>query len=854
MSTESTSTKVGHGLAKILGIKLDYRNEMGRDNTSRVTRGESVFSVESADDYVEEEPTVSEWLSEQFPSGHQVLHYIQSLFPFTSWIAHYNTQWLIGDLIAGMVQSQGTFEFRNLHSTGITVGAVVVPQGMAYAQLAELPVQFGLYSSFMGVLIYWFFATSKDITIGPVAVLSTVTGNVVNEVLAKNGDRWAAQDVASALAVISGSVVCFLGLTRLGWLVDFISLTSISAYMTGSALNIAVGQVPQLMGITGFSTRDATYKVVINILKHLGRTKIDAAMGLTALFLLYAIRSACVHGGRRFPKQQKVFFYASTLRTVFVILLYTLSIQGFKDAHVPVIDTDLISAFANQLPATIIVMLIEHISIAKSFGRVNNYTINPSQELVAIGVSNLLGPFLGAYPATGSFSRTAIKSKAGVRTPLAGLITAIVVLISIYGLPAVFFYIPQASLSGVIIHAVGDLITPPNTVYQFWRASPLEVIIFFAGVIVTVFASIEDGVYVTICVSAALLLWRVFKARGRFMGRVKVHSVVGDHLIQEHEPKYGTTMANPRKQVGSNDNGLQTRDTFLPIDHKDGSNPQIVLNTPYPGVFIYRFSEGYNYPNANHYLDDMIHTIFQQCRRTNPASYGKKGDRPWNDPGPLRGKDLYQEDNRPTLKAIILDFSSVNNVDITSIQHLIDVRNQLDRFATPSMVEWHFAHIQNRWTKRALASAGFGYPKIDTEDAGFQRWKPVFSVAELGGEDSAAQAAEYSFNRLEKKRLSRSQSRPGTNGDLEGGEIQRHDNHVSSEGDRSSSQDSIDKTLGTTKAYAQPSGKVALVQGVNRPLFHLDLTAALQTAIANIERYGEGRPPVVSREEVIGSV
>ena len=151
-----------------------------------------------------------------------------------------------------------------------------------------------------------------------------MTGNVLIEVAQKYPGRWAPQDIAAALSIIGGSIVCFLGVTRLGWLVDFISLTSISAFMTGSALNIAVGQVPTLMGITGFSNRDSTYKVVINILKHLGRTKVDAAMGLTALFLLYAIRFACTQCAKRFPKQRKAFFFASTLRTVFVILLYTL--------------------------------------------------------------------------------------------------------------------------------------------------------------------------------------------------------------------------------------------------------------------------------------------------------------------------------------------------------------------------------------------------------------------------------------------------------------------------------------------------------------------------------------------------
>src|ERR1041384_2389721 len=142
-----------------------------------------------------------------------------------------------------------------------------------------------------------------------------------------------------------------------------------------------------------------------------------------------------------------------------------------------------ISAYASDLPAAIIVLLIEHIAISKSFGRINNYTINPSQELVAIGFTNVFGPFLGAYPATGSFSRTAIKAKAGVRTPLAGIFTAVIVLLALYALTSVFFYIPSAGMAAIIIHAVGDLITPPREVYKYWQTSPLQGVIFFAGVL-----------------------------------------------------------------------------------------------------------------------------------------------------------------------------------------------------------------------------------------------------------------------------------------------------------------------------------------------------------------------------------
>ncbi|KAF1975633.1 putative sulfate transporter [Bimuria novae-zelandiae CBS 107.79] len=820
----STSTKIGHGLAKVLGIDLHYRHETGSE---QVTRGESVFSVGSADTYVEQEPTAWDWLREITPTGKDIAHYFIHLFPFLHWITRYNVQWLIGDLVAG-----------------ITVGAVVVPQSMAYAKLAQLKPEFGLYSSFMGVLIYWFFATSKDITIGPVAVLSTVTGNVVLKAQEKIPDV-PADVIASSLAIIGGSIVLFLGLARLGWLVEFITLAAISAFMTGSALNIAVGQVPAMMGITGFSTREATYKVVINILKHLGRSDLNAAIGLTALTMLYLIRYICGYLAKRYPTRQKTFFFISTLRTAFVLLLYIaisyginknhrskprISVlkdvpRGFQHARVPHVTTDVISAFASELPSTVIVLLIEHISISKSFGRVNNYKIDPSQELVAIGVTNVLGPFLGAYPATGSFSRTAIKAKAGVRTPFAGVITALVVLLAIYALPAMFWYIPNAALSAVIIHAVGDLITPPNTVYQFWRISPLEVPIFFAGVFVTIFSSIENGIYTTISCSAAIWIFRAFKAHGRFLGKARVHSVIGDHLLESKEENdKGLDRTPGRRRPADNEDSV--RDIYLPLDHQDGSNPEITLEDPYPGIFIYRFSEGYNYPNANHYLDELTDAIFKKTRRTNPNSYGRPGDRPWNDPGPRRGKEEDPSDHRPTLKAIILDFSSVNNVDLTAMQNMIDVRNQLDRYAAPDTVDWHFCNINNRWTKRALAAAGFGYYTPEPEDSVSSRWKPIFSVAEIGGSNSVAAELEAKERRRALKEAAKHEG-------------QVDDDVVKGENSSGSDVDSLNKQLSQTKAYGTTSAKpsrIAVVQGLNRPLFHVDITAALNSAVANAHR------------------
>lgn len=157
----------------------------------------------------------------------------------------------------------------------------------------------------------------------PVAVMSLIVGNVVLKVKGTNPEI-PAHVVASALAIVCGAIIVFIGLIRLGWIVEFISLAAISAFMTGSALNIAVGQVPTLMGITGFDTRATTYKVVINVLKHLGRSKLDAAIGLTALVMLYGIRFVCNFSAKKVPSKAKLFFFLSTLRTAFVILLYTM--------------------------------------------------------------------------------------------------------------------------------------------------------------------------------------------------------------------------------------------------------------------------------------------------------------------------------------------------------------------------------------------------------------------------------------------------------------------------------------------------------------------------------------------------
>jgi sodium-independent sulfate anion transporter 11 len=613
---------------------------------------------------------------------------------------------------------------------------------MAYAKIALLPVEYGLYSSFVGVVIYVLFATSKDVTIGPVAVMSLQTANVIRAVHDKVGtELYTNPQIASALAFICGVVTLGIGLVRIGWIVEFIPQPAVAGFMTGSAITICAGQAPKLLGLSAVQTSGpAAYEVIINTLKQLPNTTIDAAFGITALVSLYLIRWACNALPRRYPRWARTCFFISVFRNAFVIIVltaasriwlgpqnpkrYPISIvktvpSGFRHIGQPLLSSQLFSDMAGQIPVSVIILLLEHIAISKSFGRLNNYKINPNQELVAIGVTNLIGPAFGGYAATGSFSRSAIKSRSGVRTPLAGWVTAIIVLIALYALSGTFYWIPNAGLAAVIIHAVLDLIVPPSAVYKFWLVSPFEAVIFFGAVLLSIFQNLEVGVYFSVAASLALLLIRIARPRGRWMGIVRI--------------SHGDGTVTPRRNSDAN---VPQREVFVPLDDGNGlRDPSVHVEPPPPGVLIFRFEEAFTYPNASHLGDLLIDRAKQLTRPGATSLYKTNGDRPWNDPGPVNpifgkvgrsvlcgsarrnaierhGAKLEAEANaaddpRPLLRAFIFDFSSVANVDTTSIQTLVDVKKSLERYAGQT-VEWHFSGILSPWIRRGLLAGGFG--------------------------------------------------------------------------------------------------------------------------------------------------
>jgi sodium-independent sulfate anion transporter 11 len=451
-----------------LPIIGQYKNDRDKQQ-----RQDSYFStLHSNSAYLEREPTVLGWIKEKGPSKRGTVQYVTDTFPCLKWVPRYNFQWLLGDMVAGL-----------------TVGAVIVPKSMAYARLAQLPVQYGLYTSVFGAATYWLFGTSKDIAVGPVAVASIITAQIVADIRLEHPEReLSAPAIASAVAMFAGSLIAILGLLRLGWLVDLISLPAVAAFISGSSITVVLGQFPELVGIRNINSRDPAIKILINILKNLGHMRIDAAFGISALVLLYGIKWICGSIAKRRPHLKRKAFFISSMRAVTVIFLFTVISyavnhnrkdhpkmhligfipRGFSVNSTPRIEKDMIGTILGQVPVAALVMLIEHISIAKEFGRINGYNIKASSEFLAIGVANILGPLVGAFAATGSVSGTAINAKAGARSPLCGVFSALVVLLAIYTMTPAFFFVPTSALAAIITHAIGDRkLKKLNTIQTF---------------------------------------------------------------------------------------------------------------------------------------------------------------------------------------------------------------------------------------------------------------------------------------------------------------------------------------------------------------------------------------------------
>ncbi|KAI9322710.1 sulfate transporter family-domain-containing protein [Dichotomocladium elegans] len=597
-------------------------------------------------------------------------HYISSFFPVFQWITRYNSAWMTQDIIAGM-----------------TVGMMLVPQGIAYAKVASLDPQYGLYASFVGSCFYFIFGTSKDISIGPITVVSLLVGNAIASVSATHPDITG-PEVAVYLCVVTGVICILIGMIRLGFLVDFIPEPAIAGYMTGSAITISLGQWGKLVGMK-LNTRQAPYLIIADFLSGLSGIHIDAAFGVPSLVALYVIRSLAAKLGARYPKYKKPLFYLGIMRSSVILIVGTFisflvnmgkekspfSIlknvpAGFDAMGVPRMDIDILGDISGVLPSIVLIMVLEHVSVAKSFGRMSDYVIDPNQEIMAIGVTNLAGAFFGAYPGTGAFSRTAIMSRSGAKTPLSSGFSATVVALALYVLTPAFYYIPDALLAAVVIHAVTDLVSGMKYIRELWHVSKLEFMVFAAAVSITFFDGVEDGIYVAIALSLFIV------------------------LVNLARPKVTVLARSPLTKDDSH---------AIYVDEKD---PHF-LNAARPitsGLIVIRLTSALLYPNAGYVCESIVECAKARTRRgqQEQEQQGAAESGLWT-----QGTDDGKKTHLPVLDAIVLDCAALSRIDATALQTLVSARDLLDRYAGHT-VEWHFAGVVSKQVRNDLVLYGFG--------------------------------------------------------------------------------------------------------------------------------------------------
>ncbi|XP_053308825.1 sodium-independent sulfate anion transporter [Spea bombifrons] len=443
---------------------------------------------------------------------------LQKRLPFLSWLSRYSLQWLQLDVIAGL-----------------TVGLTVVPQALAYAEVAGLPVQYGLYSSFVGCFVYCLLGTSKDVTLGPTAIMSLLVS------VYTSGDT----SLAILLAFLSGCIQLAMGLLNFGFLLDFISYPVIKAFTSAASVTIGFSQVKNLLGLKNIP-REFILQVY-ETFRQLPNTRLgDAILGLTCIAILMMLKWMKEHSPRMHRGMScwyrfcyLIVWVITTARNAVVVIAAGLvaysfqamgsqpfiltgkTAEGLPKFNIPPFSESTANGTVtfremvqNIGPGLFIVPcmgLLESVAIARAFASQNNYRINTNQELLAIGLTNVLGSFLSSYPVTGSFGRTALNSQTGVCSPAGGLLTGVLVLLSLAYLTPLFFYIPKAALAAVIICAVAPMFDL-GICKTLWNVKKIDLLPFLITFLLS-FWEIQYGILAGILISVVILCYPIARPK-----------------------------------------------------------------------------------------------------------------------------------------------------------------------------------------------------------------------------------------------------------------------------------------------------------------------------------------------------
>lgn len=427
---------------------------------------------------------------------------IKNMIPALDWLPGYGKTQFNGDLMAGL-----------------TVGVMLIPQGMAYAMIAGLPPIYGLYASTIPLIIYAFLGTSRQLAVGPVAMVSLLTAAGIGTLAAGGTETYIA--LAIALALFVGLIQLLLGVFRLGFLVNFLSHPVISGFTSAAALIIGLSQLKHLLGVD-IARSHHVHEILIQAVERLGEINwYTFAIGVGGILMIMAVKKwrpsipgpllAVVFG------IFMVWGFGLTGAGVKIVGEVPSGLPGFE---LPTLNMQIIRDLLPTALAISLVSFMESIAVAKAIqAKHKNYKVEPNQELIALGAANIGGSLFQSYPVTGGFSRTAVNDQAGAKTGMAAIFSAVLIVLTLLFLTPLFYFLPKAILASVIMVAVFGLIDIKEA-RHLWNSNRTDFAMLVVTFLATLLLGIEQGIGIGVILSLAIIIFKTTRPHMAELGQV----------------------------------------------------------------------------------------------------------------------------------------------------------------------------------------------------------------------------------------------------------------------------------------------------------------------------------------------
>lgn len=439
-------------------------------------------------------------------------HYV----PVLDWGRRYNRSAFSNDMIAAVI-----------------VTIMLIPQSLAYAMLAGLPPEAGIYASILPIVLYAIFGTSRALAVGPVAVVSLLTASAVGQVAEQGTAGYAI--AALTLAFLSGGMLLAMGILRLGFLANFLSHPVIAGFITATGILIATSQLKHILGVSAHG--HTLPEMIGSLFAHLGQISvITLILGVLTTSFLFWVRKGLKPFLRARGASQLVADIATKAGPVAAVVLTTVTVwlfgldargvsivgevpQSLPPLTLPSLTPDLVGALV--VPALLISVIgfVESISVAQTLAAKKRQRIDPDQELIGLGAANLGAAFTGGYPVTGGFARSVVNFDAGAETPAAGAFTAIGLAIAAVALTPLVYFLPNATLAATIIVAVLGLVDLA-ILKKTWSYSKSDFVAVATTILLTLGLGVEVGVAAGVITSVLLHLYKTSRPHVAEVGLV----------------------------------------------------------------------------------------------------------------------------------------------------------------------------------------------------------------------------------------------------------------------------------------------------------------------------------------------